>query len=238
MPMLSASAKAKHDLIVAINGTTSASDICQVLGLGKDSTSDEVTRKRKELCLLIHPDKNPLQKEAAHSAFVAMQKGFDIFIMGRYSPPKEHDCDVNASRKGKSRRPHAEEQNKQSGGDEFPSRQFTRSDSSSRKRKYTPTDEEFDKIVENIDARASLWRSFQDNTHQKFSDETSSRADATNSPDLGRQHHAAGHAGVACGEHEGFVCMLCRRKFVSEGHMMTHLQMSKLHASLLTKSNL
>lgn len=237
----------KEQLIVQINQCTSTREVCQVLGLDMSQTIDEVTRKRKEFSLMIHPDKNPLQKEAANSAFILLQKGCDFYhqILTKTRTPKS---------KWQQQSTRSNEKKASTGRTkkDFPSRLFTRSESSSKKSKYNPpTEREFADLVQNIDDRVSMWRSFINPLSSNSNNLTSSaqntsitepnvldeviKVTSTGVPSPGntrpiKKDNTQGNG--LNGEKEEFVCLLCRRQFVSEAHLSRHFRSSKLHASL------
>mmetsp|Transcript_29612 Transcript_29612/g.49997 ORF Transcript_29612/g.49997 Transcript_29612/m.49997 type:complete len:225 (-) Transcript_29612:1207-1881(-) len=219
--MTSTSAEFKQRLIKEINESATVSEVCSVIGLDCHSSVDEVTKKRRELYLLIHPDKNQDNQAAASSAFVSMQKSCDFCIQNQKAKNCSYVTGQQEERRRSTRTSKTSNQcdrgRKHHNTDEIPSRRFTKSNAGKKRKYVPPTDDEFDNMVENIDTRASTWRSF-----------LNPEDDAIPSSDKAEPQDDE----VKVERRENFVCILCRRCFVSTEHLERHVRESKLHASL------
>ena len=231
--------KDKDQLIEKINICTNTPELCRVLGLDQCESTEEVTSKRREFSLMIHPDKNRQKEEAANSAFIWMQKACD-FILSSVSQQHLKKTNTHVKAQHQSTRFYQRKGHKTK--QEVPSYDFSRSESS-KKRKFTPpTEREFDDLVHDIDVRVFLWRTFIKLDSASSNSTSVYDNDVVDSQSIEKEVKSTTPCGSSCGDGEDdvkqalsntndvFVCLLCRRQFMSKAHLSRHITSSKLHA--------
>jgi hypothetical protein len=209
---------------------------------------EEVTRRRRELSLLLHPDKNHSLASEANQAFLTMRNVCDLLLQKYlYLYEKKKDSfsssftDEKSTRYEKSttsgsrRRKRGEEEGtREDQKEEFPSHKFTRSEFKSKRQFIHPTDEEFADLVRDIDTRANMWRSFVN--PESSSSVPLQPQSSQPQPPQSKEYISNTHKLETETENdEKFACLLCRRRFFSSDHLSRHVQSSKLHASRMSE---